>query len=386
MAVDDPPPMSYILGLNQLVDEQFAYESSETNEFLAGLNSLPSGNGESATPEDTANISNQLALWTNANFSFDGPTGHALLGDEDKDNDPAAPDHHDEVQSRLQRYAAATNIHSVAARDKDRESHEPEIPCPTQSLPALQGMQTSSTQWSSSGTHRQPACPSLPGLPNVQPWDLTSTLALEYLLSRNNGNDSGRAETPQARPPPPPAPPMQSNTSSENGSLFCHLVQAAMAQPSGDTNTPLPEETRASSSSEHKADVETEFTVASSSRRMTVSDRVKLIDTGNPEADAEANRAAIEEDKRRRNTAASARFRIKKKQREAALELAARELETRVNELKQDNERLRTENEWLKRLISGRNENISLPLTAAYIPPDLEVLQARHMFGHSENR
>lgn len=119
---------------------------------------------------------------------------------------------------------------------------------------------------------------------------------------------------------------------------------------------------------------------------MTVSDRVKLIDTGNPEADAEANRAAIEEDKRRRNTAASARFRIKKKQREAALELAARELETRVNELKQDNDRLRTENEWLKRLISGRHENISVPSPAAYLPPDLEVLQTRHLFGHSENR
>ncbi|CBQ68193.1 conserved hypothetical protein [Sporisorium reilianum SRZ2] len=81
---------------------------------------------------------------------------------------------------------------------------------------------------------------------------------------------------------------------------------------------------------------------------------LKLIDTGNPEADAEANRQAIEEDKRRRNTAASARFRIKKKQREAALEQAAKELQQRLADLEAENARLRTENGWLKSLITVR--------------------------------
>ncbi|GAC99542.1 possible bZIP transcription factor [Pseudozyma hubeiensis SY62] len=81
---------------------------------------------------------------------------------------------------------------------------------------------------------------------------------------------------------------------------------------------------------------------------------LKLIDTGNPEADAEANRLAIEEDKRRRNTAASARFRIKKKQREAALESAAKELQQRMADLEAENARLRTENGWLKSLITVR--------------------------------
>ena len=81
---------------------------------------------------------------------------------------------------------------------------------------------------------------------------------------------------------------------------------------------------------------------------------LKLIDTGNPEAYAEANRLAIEEDKRRRNTAASARFRIKKKQREAALEQAAKELHQRLADLEAENARLRTENGWLKSLITVR--------------------------------
>jgi len=42
------------------------------------------------------------------------------------------------------------------------------------------------------------------------------------------------------------------------------------------------------------------------------------------------------EDKRRRNTAASARFRLKKKEREAALEKTSKELEFRVAELERD--------------------------------------------------
>jgi len=59
------------------------------------------------------------------------------------------------------------------------------------------------------------------------------------------------------------------------------------------------------------------------------------------------------EDKRRRNTAASARFRMKKKEREAALEKKSKELETRVNELERECEGLRRENGWLKGLVVG---------------------------------
>jgi hypothetical protein len=59
------------------------------------------------------------------------------------------------------------------------------------------------------------------------------------------------------------------------------------------------------------------------------------------------------EDKRRRNTAASARFRMKKKEREATLEKKSKELEMRVNELERECEGLRRENGWLKGLVVG---------------------------------
>lgn len=69
----------------------------------------------------------------------------------------------------------------------------------------------------------------------------------------------------------------------------------------------------------------------------------------------EAARQAAEEDKRRRNTAASARFRIKKKQREQLLEKTAKEMSERVSVLETRIQQLETENTWLKGLITEKN-------------------------------
>jgi len=62
---------------------------------------------------------------------------------------------------------------------------------------------------------------------------------------------------------------------------------------------------------------------------------------------------SLDEDKRRRNTAASARFRLKKKEWETALEKKLKDVEERVDELEKECERLRRENGWLKGLIVG---------------------------------
>lgn len=70
-------------------------------------------------------------------------------------------------------------------------------------------------------------------------------------------------------------------------------------------------------------------------------------------SDASPHAMSPTEDKRRRNTAASARFRLKKKEREAALEHRAKELEDRVVELERECEALRRENGWLKGLVVG---------------------------------
>jgi hypothetical protein len=86
---------------------------------------------------------------------------------------------------------------------------------------------------------------------------------------------------------------------------------------------------------------------------------------GPPARPLSPNSAA--EDKRRRNTAASARFRLKKKEREAALEQRAKELENKVNELERECEGLRRENGWLKGLVVG----VTGAGAAPSLPPSL---------------
>ncbi|OAQ30551.1 hypothetical protein K457DRAFT_60501, partial [Linnemannia elongata AG-77] len=60
---------------------------------------------------------------------------------------------------------------------------------------------------------------------------------------------------------------------------------------------------------------------------------------------------AAEEDKRRRNTAASARFRYKKKLREQALEQTAKEQTLRAETLEARVKELEMEVKWLRGLI-----------------------------------
>jgi hypothetical protein len=77
-------------------------------------------------------------------------------------------------------------------------------------------------------------------------------------------------------------------------------------------------------------------------------------------------RAAAEEDKRRRNTAASARFRVKKKQREQALEKTAKEMTEKVEKLEEKVAQLEKENQWLRGLVIERTAKSSEEMAELY--------------------
>jgi len=74
----------------------------------------------------------------------------------------------------------------------------------------------------------------------------------------------------------------------------------------------------------------------------------------------EKTRLAAEEDKRRRNTAASARFRVKKKQREQALEKTAKEMDEKAQKLEKRVQELEMENRWLKGLITEKEGEVDI--------------------------
>lgn len=76
--------------------------------------------------------------------------------------------------------------------------------------------------------------------------------------------------------------------------------------------------------------------------------------------------------KRLRNTAASARFRAKKKQREAQLESAAKEKKERLEALEKRIKDLEEENKWLKALIMEKKDVAG------------EVARLRERFGKVE--
>ncbi len=94
----------------------------------------------------------------------------------------------------------------------------------------------------------------------------------------------------------------------------------------------------------------------------------------------DASRLAAEEDKRRRNTAASARFRVKKKQREQALEKSAKEMSDKVAALEGRINQLETENKWLKNLIVEKNENKD-DITALWNKYSQEVAERKRSEG-----
>ncbi|KAI0666301.1 hypothetical protein C8Q78DRAFT_1109550 [Trametes maxima] len=92
--------------------------------------------------------------------------------------------------------------------------------------------------------------------------------------------------------------------------------------------------------------------------------------TPSPEAGhidpTEMEAVASAEDKRRRNTAASARFRIKKKQWTLNLERTISDLSGRVEELEREAAELRRENGWLKEIVMLKSKRF------AGVVPDLE--------------
>lgn len=167
--------------------------------------------------------------------------------------------------------------------------------------------------------------PTAPNPPIAPPFDINALLA-------------GFGINPLLMPATPPAP-VQQNTQPVPSLAQLLALQAAYSgvPPSTPTATPP-------SDSPPKR-VRTQ--------KSTVPDPLPLTPQSPEESDTGGVTLSAAEDKRRRNTAASARFRLKKKEREAALERRAKELEERVVELERECEALRRENGWLKGLVVG---------------------------------
>ncbi|BFZ56991.1 hypothetical protein PYCC9005_004041 [Savitreella phatthalungensis] len=78
---------------------------------------------------------------------------------------------------------------------------------------------------------------------------------------------------------------------------------------------------------------------------------IESVDSPATSTGGKIGRTFEEEDKRRRNTAASARFRVKKKQREQALQESAKQMSDKCSSLEGRIRELELENKWLRSLL-----------------------------------
>ncbi|KAJ2730528.1 hypothetical protein IW152_005194 [Coemansia sp. BCRC 34962] len=115
-------------------------------------------------------------------------------------------------------------------------------------------------------------------------------------------------------------------------------------------------------------------------------------DGHDPEETGDGRQKAASDDKRRRNTAASARFRVKKKLKEQALERSAREMEEKAAALEKRVQELETETRWLKSLVIDKDPNLLSNIRCpCHHPNGLDLSKttsasAHHSLNHSYHR
>lgn len=266
-------------------------------------------------------LSAQLDLWTNLHFQSDEPLVSRKQGLSEKRDSIARSEDDGEG------YGLGDDELHNTGKIAEAAAHEnvvtgtiiPPAPVPTPAaggLPQLSGFDISSLLASFAADPFQ--LPPIPAAPSA------SMPSLAQLLSYHSNGTL----------PPFNMPPM---SNAAHAPTMQNPLASAQSASANATPAPAPKRAR-------------------TSRASTISEPSpsEVSSPVSPDGDEKfGSPVAASEDKRRRNTAASARFRLKKKEREAALEKKAKELETRVSELEKECEALRRENGWLKGLVVG---------------------------------
>lgn len=276
-------------------------------------------------------LSAQLDLWTNLNFQSDEPLHSTRSGESSSSKKDTSDGRKrgtlDDHEDDRERY---NDPDDDVQRSGIAETHSHEN--------VVMGTVLPPTASSSSGGH-----------PSVPPFDINSLLA-------TFGIDPFMA-------PPAPMPaqaPSPANTIAQLLSLHASSFRPGPSQPMLPSVQPGPAQSPPQHQSQAPSPASPAMTTTNKRARTVRHNSVSVpsVSVESPQAESPEDGSSptplnASEDKRRRNTAASARFRLKKKEREAALERKAKELEVRVSELEKECEALRRENGWLKGLVVG---------------------------------
>ncbi|KAH9929558.1 uncharacterized protein BXZ73DRAFT_90409 [Epithele typhae] len=280
-------------------------------------------------------FNSQLDLWTNLNFQSDEPlvSSRPRRGSE---KDRRGSGHADASDDEGDRYNDDDDDEHNRSGIAEAHSHENVV---------------MGTVLPPTGIVHSAPRPNNPG--QLPPFDLNTLLA-------GFGIDpfvQGIAPTPN-----PAATAMQQVAPSTIAQLLSlHASSLFSGHAGSQQHIPSPQSVPAHSPAQPSVSASTPASTSTTStnkRARTSRGSISSVTESDQAAEAAEDKASANplnpaEDKRRRNTAASARFRLKKKEREAALEHKAKELEVRVGELEKECEALRRENGWLKGLVVG---------------------------------
>lgn len=311
-------------------------------------------------PCDSNALQAQLEAWTNVAFDFDSPSDDGPLSASSPSNKQQQHALHHDAFSAYP-HAAANNTAAFGGAEASESAVDLNAFLGTNSATSLVDPALSLPPFVHAGHALPDAFFVAPGIgaSHLEPATLSPA-------------DITAASTPAAAPvtaaaaaPSPARASRASNTAGKKAAGSAGPARkkrasssAAAAVPAASTSAATP----ASATGLAKAGSSSSASVAASSNSEASTPAAKMVALPLPEGidpkglnDEDLNRLAIEEDKRRRNTAASARFRVKKKQREQALEMEAKELRERVAVLEKEVDTLKTENGWLRGLITDKH-------------------------------
>ncbi|KAG8927464.1 hypothetical protein FRC01_007447 [Tulasnella sp. 417] len=372
--------------------------NSAAGAILQGLNLVHSPNANPQASSDAQDLLSsaayadlsQLDLWTNVAFASDEPyvPPSDLNSDDGEEKDGKSGD------------SAATALSLKKKRDF-LAKNPPNVQ--RQLLPPPNGLggnsQEGSQQQHATVSNPAPAVPATAATPLFPPttpaaYDFGSLLAMsghqispevmnlnQLLFANPFGQAHAFHQFPQFQhplAPLAPVPPTPATTSTPTA--------ATPQSPHESTNPPPAKKPRSRKASTAVAGSQAQSsTIAASERRPNPVSRSPSVDPHDDmdETSAEPNDPSKPmtpaEDKRRRNTAASARFRAKKKEREHAMESRCKDLESKVGDLERECEALRRENGWLKGLVVGVTGGTGMPIAMPggpglpTIPPPQQV-------------
>ncbi|KAF9955047.1 hypothetical protein BGZ72_004076 [Mortierella alpina] len=332
--------------------------------LIAGLNSDSPATNSTASPED---YSADLSLWTNAEFTFDMPPGLGIFETDSgfadlaasntvssnlapaADSDPVLGHQPIEQHSldflNLSSHQDARTV-SLLERTRqrnpahdDQAQHRSELQEQTEAINSFHSLLAA---YSAAATQAQLQLQQQPSsttsLPSIAPAALgaPTTPAAAKLLRQPMPQYNKPAAKKQKTslqtvvvPSPEPAPSTASSPS--------------VKSPAG--KAVVNEDEGSGTSSKEPAEPQDGYELSAA-------------DSFSKDDPEYSSKVAAEEDKRRRNTAASARFRQKKKLREQALEQTAREKTARAEALEARVRELEMEVRWLRGLIVEKDSRL----------------------------